>query len=155
MSSKSRTNHRITMSLGEADAKFPDSATNGLPPSPTRENPGQVRIMLYFPKNDTEGTCPPSPPPQEPTVGSHQFTGNPFLIKSALQKLDHAIGEVVDLLENEGQSVGGSADGDTFVHKLRSWKMELESVRANHGGCGDHHEAVSAPPETEGGMFTD
>ncbi|KAL4267364.1 Mediator complex subunit 9 [Pleurotus pulmonarius] len=146
MSSKSRTNHRTTMSLGEADAKFPDSATNGLPPSPTRENPGQV-----FPKSDPSS----APPPQEPTVGSHQFTGNPFLIKSALQKLDHAIGEVVDLLENEGQSVGGSADGDTFVHKLRSWKMELESVRANHGGCGDHHEAVSAPPETEGGMFTD
>ncbi|KDQ23915.1 hypothetical protein PLEOSDRAFT_1108386 [Pleurotus ostreatus PC15] len=134
------------MSLGEADAKFPDSATNGLPPSPTRENPGQV-----FPKSDPS----PAPPAREPTVGNDQFTGNPFLIRSALQKLDQAIGEVVDMLENEGQAVGGSAEEDTFVHKLKSWKMELEKLRGNHRSGESHQEAVSAPPETEGGMFTD
>lgn len=72
-----------------------------------------------------------------------------------MQKLDHAIGEVVDVIENEGQAVGGTAEGGTFVRKLKSWKIELEKVQGNHGSSGGYQEAVSAPPETEGGMFTD
>ncbi|KAB5594445.1 hypothetical protein CTheo_2076 [Ceratobasidium theobromae] len=36
-----------TTSLGEADAKFPSASKHGIPPSPSRENPGQV-----YPKSD-------------------------------------------------------------------------------------------------------
>lgn len=50
-----------------ADAKFPQNADNGSAPSPTRENPGQVRTfyntalpecpncMQVYPKNDPRG----------------------------------------------------------------------------------------------------
>ena len=30
-----------------ADAKFPFNKDNGIPPSPSRENPGQVKKLLY------------------------------------------------------------------------------------------------------------
>jgi len=35
--------------MGEADAKFPTASDNGIAPSPTRENPGQV-----YPKSDPQ-----------------------------------------------------------------------------------------------------
>ncbi|KAI0030447.1 hypothetical protein K488DRAFT_87750 [Vararia minispora EC-137] len=37
----------MAATLGESDAKFPKTTTDGLPPSPSRENPGAV-----FPKTD-------------------------------------------------------------------------------------------------------
>ncbi|KAI0060094.1 hypothetical protein BV25DRAFT_1993122 [Artomyces pyxidatus] len=45
--------------MGEADAKFPHQSGEGLPPAPTKENPGQV-----YPKSD------PSPAPRASVPGS-------------------------------------------------------------------------------------
>ncbi|TFK36535.1 hypothetical protein BDQ12DRAFT_699583 [Crucibulum laeve] len=112
------------MSLGEADAKFPGQAT-GLPPSPSRENPGQIS---------------PTPNP-----GIEQAIGNPFLMNNALQKLDHALGDVLEILENEESAQGSSREENTLLWKFREWKDDLQRMRSGN---------VTAS-EQEGGMFTD
>ncbi|KAL0952467.1 hypothetical protein HGRIS_006735 [Hohenbuehelia grisea] len=130
------------MSLGEADAKFPDSTVSGLPPSPSRENPGQV-----FPKTDP---APASPPPTE---GWQKYMGNPYLMQTTLQKLEHSLNEAISVFEKEQGA--GTAEGD-FLGTLRGWRTELErhfSSRPNP--LKGHAVSEDIPPKREGGMFTD
>ncbi|KAJ8519281.1 hypothetical protein ONZ45_g3750 [Pleurotus djamor] len=134
------------MSLGEAEAKFPESGANGIPPSPTRENPGQV-----FPKSD------PSPAPEDESPAVDNATtassGNSLAIKSALVKLDNAIGEVIELLQKENVN-GGAAQGNEFLQNLRSWKLEVERNTVQQSGHVDS-PGDDVPPKCDGPLFTD
>ncbi|GLB44210.1 hypothetical protein LshimejAT787_1601400 [Lyophyllum shimeji] len=108
------------MSLGEADGKFPTANQyTGLPPSPTRENPGQV-----FPKSDPQ-PAPISPPP----TGPEQYIGNPFLMNGALRKVDHAFGEVIAILESEENSHSGAHEESPLLQRFRRWREELDILR--------------------------
>lgn len=108
------------MSLGEADGKFPTANQyTGLPPSPTRENPGQV-----FPKSDPQPA--PITPPQ---IGPEKYIGNPFLMNGALRKVDHAFGEVITILESEENSHSGADEESPLLQRFRQWREELDILR--------------------------
>ncbi|KAF8064027.1 hypothetical protein FPV67DRAFT_198784 [Lyophyllum atratum] len=110
------------MSLGEADGKFPTANQYaGLPPSPTRENPGQV-----FPKSD-----PQAAPITPPNTGPEQYIGNPFLMNGALRKVDHAFGEVITILESEENSHSGAEEESPLLLRFRQWRDELDMLRAD------------------------
>ncbi|KAJ3998405.1 hypothetical protein F5050DRAFT_1225742 [Lentinula boryana] len=143
------------MSLGEADAKFPTPTHSGspdFPPSPTAENPGQV-----YPKSDPHPAPSGSIPGTAPQNSSHVYIGNPFLMREAFSKVDHALGNVIEILESEETSVGGSEDENNLLTKFRQWREELDEIRAGQGTPGSSKSRSSSrvAPEREGGMFTD
>ncbi|KAG6909163.1 hypothetical protein DXG01_001790 [Tephrocybe rancida] len=111
------------MSLGEADGKFPTANQGtGLPPSPTRENPGQV-----FPKSDPQ-SAPPTPTHQS---GLEQYIGNPYLMGGALRKVDQALGEVIIILESEERSHSGADEEAPLLQKFRRWREEIHVMRGD------------------------
>ncbi|KAF9037336.1 hypothetical protein BDZ89DRAFT_1061491 [Hymenopellis radicata] len=118
------------MTTANEDAKFPGLHSSGLPPSPTIENPGGV-----YPQFD------PSPPPAPPLL-SHQnsgaFIANPFLMNEAFGKLDHALGEVITILENE---------------EFLNWRDQLDTIRT--GKRTPSRSPARHTPEREGGLFVD
>ncbi|KAI0759042.1 hypothetical protein C8Q74DRAFT_1301705 [Fomes fomentarius] len=63
-----------SMSLGEANAKFPGQHAAGLPPSPSRENPGQV-FPHSDPKAAPRGSVPGTGEEREPYTT--EALGNP------------------------------------------------------------------------------
>lgn len=144
------------MSLGDADAKFPSDAsyiskdTPDIPPSPSRENPGQV-----YPKSDPHAAPNKSVPGTsgEHTPGPTHAMGNPFAFESILGELDRALGKVVSTLQREESSAGASADEDALLRKFEGWQEELHEIRTGAKGL-QAHGARSAPQEG-GGLFTD
>ncbi|CAL1698130.1 unnamed protein product [Somion occarium] len=154
------------MSLGDADAKFPGNTDSAIPPSPSRENPGQV-----YPKSDPQGrvhsfrlvpaslltdyVATAAPVESVPgTGGEHEpgsFFGNPYAFDSVFGKLEHALNETISAVENEGQSVGASSNENAMLQKLRGWRTELDILRSGKQGFGRVHRGT---PQ-EGGMFTD
>ncbi|KIK52054.1 hypothetical protein GYMLUDRAFT_265587 [Collybiopsis luxurians FD-317 M1] len=137
------------MSLGEADAKFPSSGSLDIPPSPTVENPGQV-----YPKSDPHAARLGTIPGAGRSNSSQTLIGNPFLMREAFLKIDHALGNVIDILEREEMSVGGSEDENELLKKFRQWRGELDEIRAGHR-TPESRSRSRVPPEREGGMFTD
>ncbi|KAI0339065.1 hypothetical protein BDW22DRAFT_1431980 [Trametopsis cervina] len=135
------------MSLGGADAKFPDQTSNAIPPSPTRENPGQV-----YPKSDPQA----APSESVPGTGGEQqpqsVVGNPFSLHGSFSKLDSALNEIISALEGEESSVGSSANENVLISKFKSWREELKALRGGAQGFGGS-EAPGTPQE--GGLFTD
>ncbi|KAF8895814.1 hypothetical protein CPB85DRAFT_1329278 [Mucidula mucida] len=128
------------MTTTNEDAKFPGLHSSGLPPSPTIENPGGV-----YPQFD------PSPPPAPPLL-SHQnsgaFIANPFLMNEAFGKLDHALGEVITVLENEE---GGSES--RLLRQFLGWRDQLDTIRT--GKRTPSRSPARHTPEREGGLFVD
>ncbi|KAH7882685.1 hypothetical protein F5I97DRAFT_1907559 [Phlebopus sp. FC_14] len=155
--------------LGEADAKFPGQTGSGRPPSPTRENPGQV-----YPKSDPQGkscimhrSCASlsslvilsaAPPATVPGSGEPPVTtsiiGNPYLLDSALNRLDSSLTDLISIISNEEAAVGSSSKELRFLEKFQSWKSELSDMRTSHGKyyLTSEEAAVSAD---EGGLFAD
>ncbi|KAG6866331.1 hypothetical protein C0991_005798 [Blastosporella zonata] len=106
------------MSLGEADGKFPTANQGtGLPPPPSRENPGQV-----FPKSDPQ-SAPHTPVPPSGIVG------NPYLMAGALRKVDQALGEVIAILEGEERSHSGADEEAPLLTRFRRWREEIYDMR--------------------------
>ncbi|KAJ3574863.1 hypothetical protein NP233_g1489 [Leucocoprinus birnbaumii] len=133
------------MSMGDADAKFPGQHT-GIPPSPTRENPAQV-----YPKSD------PNPAPRMPRSGDDDriqtVVGNPFLLQSALERIDEELSKVLVILQDEEKSQGGSRKEESLIAKFKGWREEL-------GGMMRGEPSHAAPPPHVataggGGMFID
>lgn len=89
------------------------------------------------------------------TATPEQYVGNPFLMNSALDKLDHAFGEVMIILEREAASQGRDIGANPFFNKLRSWKNELEQIRLGEEELPDTFERAPPKEGQEGGMFTD
>ncbi|KAE9403408.1 hypothetical protein BT96DRAFT_990270 [Gymnopus androsaceus JB14] len=125
------------MSLGEAEAKFPTSVGSpDIPPSPTVENPGQV-----YPRSDPHPAHLHTIPGTGRSNSSQTLIGNPFLMREAFAKVDHALGNVIDILEREETS----------------WRAELDEIRAGQRTpeTSKSRSSSRVPPEHEGGMFTD
>jgi len=160
------------------DAKYPGQIS-GLPPSPTVENPGRVCLVYfwegevliemsrYFPlliPNEVRSVhdqlyakmtfSGPFVSPRRAAT-PEQFAGNPFLMNNALDKLDHAFGEVMVILEQEASSQGRDIGGNSLFSKLRSWKDELERIRLGEEESSDTFEPAPPKEGQEGGLFTD
>ncbi|KAI0764097.1 hypothetical protein BC629DRAFT_1596780 [Irpex lacteus] len=137
------------MSLGGADAKFPNQSTDAIPPSPSRENPGQV-----YPKSDPQAAPAESVPGTGGENNPASVIGNPFALESAYSKLDIALNEVLSILQGEESRVGSSATEENLVSRFKSWRAELTALR--HGAAGfSGTTRVDAGTPQEGGMFTD
>ncbi|PPR02314.1 hypothetical protein CVT24_011652 [Panaeolus cyanescens] len=144
----------LTMTLAEYNAKFPGQIT-AIPPSPSLENPGQV-----FPKSDpskqTSDSSNHGSPPTELMIG------NPYLMKTALDKLDHAFSDVLSVIEQERLSQN-ALDADPFLaDTIAGWKAQLEEIRLKrtvrvvNDSAEESVEPFESPDSAEqGGLFAD
>ncbi|OCH90844.1 hypothetical protein OBBRIDRAFT_776184 [Obba rivulosa] len=144
------------MSLGDADAKFSSNEqyiskqTPDIPPSPSRENPGQV-----YPKSDPRAAPHESIPGTggEHEPGLNNAMGNPYALESIFDDLDHSLTNVIAALQHEESSVGASTDEDVLLQKFKGWREELLKIRT---GTKKHWPTQNASPTQEGGgLFTD
>ncbi|KAH9893994.1 hypothetical protein C8Q73DRAFT_498325 [Cubamyces lactineus] len=141
------------MSMGDADAKFPGQRSPGIPPSPSRENPGQV-----YPQSDPR----PAPPQSIPGTGGEQqphpdeVLGNPFVLDDAFSRLDAALTNVISKIQNEERSVGAASHQDALLQKFKSWRDELTQIRSGRKRVGGHGtDPDAAAQQSEGGLFVD
>jgi hypothetical protein len=77
-------------------------------------------------------------------------------MQKAFGNLDHALTEVISLLENEESAVSNSDEESDMLRKLRGWRDELDEIRSpgrrlpasrSHSNSRTRHE--------EGGIFAD
>ncbi|PSS37263.1 hypothetical protein PHLCEN_2v901 [Hermanssonia centrifuga] len=137
-----------SLSSHEADAKFPNQSTDAIPPSPSRENPGQV-----YPRSDPKAAPAESVPGTGGEAQPSSVMGNPFALKSAFSKLDSALNEIISTIEGEGESVGSSSDAQAMVQKFEAWRMELNTMRSGSVHTIKGSQDTGTPQE--GGMFAD
>ena len=76
-------------------------------------------------------------------------------MNNVLDKLDHAFGEVIVILEQEDSSQGRDSGGNPLLNKLRSWRNELERIRLGEEELPDSLMHSQIKEGQEGGMFTD
>ncbi|TBU39174.1 hypothetical protein BD309DRAFT_872837, partial [Dichomitus squalens] len=132
-----------------ADAKFPANGVqpSGIPPSPSRENPGQV-----FPKSDPK--VPGTGGGHEPSAA--EALGNPYVLEEAFSKLDHALTELITKIQGEERRVGAGTSEEALVRKFTGWRDELTQIRRGQGGAtGTRRDANEAAGRKEGGLFAD
>lgn len=134
------------MSAAEDEAKYPGQIS-GIPPSPTRENPGAV-----FPKNDPKKAATPTPPRSTPP---ENYLGNPYLMRGALDKVDRAIGHMISILQGEEISQGGSREENVLLQKFKGWRSELDLIRFGNLSPPVPSNIGPTEPAQEGGMFID
>ncbi|KAF5329688.1 hypothetical protein D9619_008946 [Psilocybe cf. subviscida] len=105
---------------------FPGTPT-GFPPSPSVENPGRrYAFVQVFPKTDPSRGSFASPPPQ---ITLNQYVGNPFLMNAALGKFEHALGEVILILEQEDKAENRAESANPFLKRFREWRDEFDNLR--------------------------
>ncbi|KAI0354320.1 hypothetical protein OH77DRAFT_1521927 [Trametes cingulata] len=141
------------MSMGDVDAKFPGQRSDAIPPSPSRENPGQV-----YPQSDPQAAPPESVPGtgggREPRPS--EVLGNPYVLDSAFSKLDEALTEIISKIQNEERSVGAAANEDALLQKFKGWRDELTQIRSGRKSLrGNEKNADAAAKQDEGGLFAD
>jgi len=74
-------------------------------------------------------------------------------MNGALDKVDHAFGEVIAVLEQEERSQDRQSGGNALLHKFKSWRNEL---RTGEEILSLPTRAADPPGITqEGGMFAD
>ncbi|KAI0830222.1 hypothetical protein BC628DRAFT_1313846, partial [Trametes gibbosa] len=131
------------------DSKFPGQRVAGLPPSPCRENPGQV-----FPQSDPEAATAES----VPGTGGGDVLGNPYVLDDAFARLDGALSDVIEKIRGEVRCVGGSAGEDALLRKFGAWRGELTQIRSGaqaKGARGGGENGGGVGDQQEGGLFTD
>jgi len=92
-----------------------------------------------------------------------QYVGNPFLMNAALDKLDHAFGEVISILEQEtnSNSTGPVEDtsGSALLEKFRNLRSEVERTRLGDESLPERLPSTRPVSvnalKQEGGMFAD
>ncbi|RPD77160.1 hypothetical protein L226DRAFT_533155 [Lentinus tigrinus ALCF2SS1-7] len=141
------------MSMGDADAKFPGQHGSGLPPSPSRENPGQV-----YPQSDPKAapaeTIPGTGGERQPATSG--VLGNPYVLEESFSRLDHALTDVISKFQREERSVGAAPNEDALLRKFSNWRDELTQIRhGQRGVAGRESNADAARKQEEGGLFTD
>ncbi|KAJ2991988.1 hypothetical protein NUW54_g8049 [Trametes sanguinea] len=141
------------MSMGDSDSKFPGQRNFAIPPSPSRENPGQV-----YPQSDPQ----PAPPESVPGTGgernprSDDILGNPYVLEDAFSKLDSALTEVISSIQGETRSVGAAASENALLAKFTRWRDELTDIRKGRKNLGSAGNSPgNAATEQQGGLFTD
>ncbi|KNZ75586.1 hypothetical protein J132_02527, partial [Termitomyces sp. J132] len=138
------------------DGKFPTANQGaGLPPLPTRENPGRV-----FPKSDPQSATAPLTPIIQ---NIDPYIGNPYLMGGTLRKVDKALSEVIAILESEERSHSGANEEGPLLQKFRRWRDEILSMRGDsqtppgttsRASTRTRSRTRSRSPEA-GGMFVD
>ncbi|KAI0632935.1 hypothetical protein C8Q77DRAFT_1073890 [Trametes polyzona] len=136
------------MSMGDVDSKFPGQRSNGLPPSPSRENPGQV-----FPQSDPKESVPGTGGEREPR--GDELLGNPYVLEDAFAKLDGALSEIISKIQSESRSVGAAAGEDALLEKFEGWRSELAQLRSGRRAHASGSAESSVVNQQEGGLFTD
>ncbi|KAI0369244.1 hypothetical protein BV20DRAFT_1122150 [Pilatotrama ljubarskyi] len=141
------------MSMGDVDSKFPGQRSAAIPPSPSRENPGQV-----YPQSDPQAAPPESIPgtggEREPRAD--EVLGNPYVLDAAFSKLDDALTEVISKIQKEERSVGAAANEDALLQKFKSWRDELTQIRSGRKRVrGAERNADAAAKQEDGGLFAD
>ncbi|KIY67628.1 hypothetical protein CYLTODRAFT_422347, partial [Cylindrobasidium torrendii FP15055 ss-10] len=129
--------------------KFPGHAPTGLPPSPTAENPGGV-----YPHSDPDKA---SPPPPMTHNNSSTYFGNPFLMNEAFSKLDHALSDVIHILEDEEPANSEQSD-NRMLNLFSDWRDQLDSIRTGKKSSSSRsisRTPARRSPENEGGLFVD
>lgn len=134
--------------MGEADAKFPGQYRPAIPPSPTRENPGQV-----YPKSDPKAAAAESVPG---TGGEHNqrmsnALGNPYAYIDTLRRLESSLTDAISSLEQEETSVGSSEEQETLLAKFKDWRQQILALNSGHKAAEGAQEGSPA----KGGMFAD
>ncbi|KAK7688517.1 hypothetical protein QCA50_008055 [Cerrena zonata] len=132
---------------GGADARFPYNKDTGIPPSPSRENPGQV-----YPKSDLQSAPAESIPGTGGDREPASLMGNPYAQSEVFGNLRSALDDAISSLENEAGSAGSSSNGNTALRKLKGWRTELGAMNAG-GPMG--RGGTSVDTSQEGGLFTD
>ncbi|KDR78287.1 hypothetical protein GALMADRAFT_138397 [Galerina marginata CBS 339.88] len=149
------------------DAKYPGQNPGGLPPSPTIENPGRVfpksdpskgkafQCWLSVNANNNSSLIVAVITPRRTTP--EQYVGNPFMMNTALDKLDHAFGEVIATFEQEDRSQDRGDEGNPLLHKFKSWRVELERIRRGEEELPPPDGLAQPQPrhQGEGGTFAD
>ncbi|KAH9921112.1 uncharacterized protein B0H18DRAFT_880467, partial [Fomitopsis serialis] len=135
------------------DAKFPgQSFEKNIPPSPSRENPGQV-----YPKSDPRAAPHESVPgtggAHNPPVG--QTLSNPFVLDDALDGLDHSLARAISTIENDADASGTSAESETLLSKFRGWQSDLVALRRKGARVGREVQGGQQGHTNQGGMFAD
>jgi hypothetical protein len=80
-------------------------------------------------------------------------------MNGAFNKLDNALGDVIQLVESEERAVGGSEDESELLRKLRTWRDELVQIRT--GGqsitpsSGSRSSSRPRGPAHDSGLFRD
>ncbi|KAF4611770.1 hypothetical protein D9613_003922 [Agrocybe pediades] len=145
------------MAESEFSASAMEARQSGLPPSPSVENPGRV-----FPRYSPSSTGQTSFTAPKKILTPEQYVGNPFLMNAALDRLDHAFGEVISILEQEMYSSTATLEdnsGNVLVEKFRDLRSEVERIRLGEESLPERTPStrpVSAnSKEREGGMFVD
>ncbi|CCM05907.1 uncharacterized protein FIBRA_08145 [Fibroporia radiculosa] len=140
----------LTLLSSSADAKFPGQySPTTTPPSPTRENPGQV-----YPKTDPKAAPAETIPG---TGGEHappfeNLIGNPYAFDSSLDKLDSSLSDIITIIKGETSRVGTSGETEVLLRKFSGWRHELFALRSGRTKVVDRgHDETPA----QGGMFTD
>jgi hypothetical protein len=91
------------------------------------------------------------------TGGSEQpvsDVGNPFQLNEILGRVDSALGEAINAIASEGHGVAAAGEGDPVLAKLKTWRGELDQMRA--GRTGPRKTAGStADSAEEGGLYAD
>jgi hypothetical protein len=77
-------------------------------------------------------------------------------MREAFSKIDLALRNVIDILEKEETTAGGSENENDLLRKFRDWREQLDEIRAGQRTPSVQSRSSSRmPPEHEGGMFTD
>ncbi|KAI0326309.1 hypothetical protein GY45DRAFT_1329117 [Cubamyces sp. BRFM 1775] len=143
----------LSLTITTVDAKFPGQRSPAIPPSPSKENPGQV-----YPQSDPR----PAPPQSVPGTGGEQqprpdeVLGNPFVLDDAFSRLDAALSNVISKIQNEERSVGAASTEDALLRKFKGWQDELTQIRSGRKGAGaSGRNPDAAAQQSEGGLFAD
>ncbi|KAI8990424.1 hypothetical protein BD414DRAFT_437951 [Trametes punicea] len=141
------------MSMGDVDSKFPGQRSTAIPPSPSRENPGQV-----YPQSDPHAAPPESVPGTGGERNPHpsEILGNPYVLDDSLSRLETALTEVISTIRSEERSVGAASDEDALLRKFERWRDELTQIRKGRRLVGGvERSADAAAKQREGGLFAD
>ena len=94
-----------------------------------------------------------------PQHSPEAYVGNPFLIRNALDRVDHEFSTVITILEKEEEAQGyqdARSASNPLLERFREWRDELTELRM--GGEGEpplRGRSGSGVPVDEGGMFND
>ena len=99
----------------------------------------------------------PVPQPNSGSLPSDRFIGNPFLMRDALNHVDHALGGVVALLEEEESAQDRLTEGDALLQRFKSWRKELADIRSGRVNVSfpNKYRGMSASTHKVEGIFKD
>jgi len=79
-------------------------------------------------------------------------------LNTALDKLDHAVGEVIALLEQEDRSQDRGDQGNPLLHRFKGWRDELDRIRRGEEEFPPADSIPLSQPQSQPGqegMFAD